>query len=73
MVFKNLCILVLWTKVAIALEGIRRSLRYRIVKEISILHYIMKILKEPILTDIIIFLVFQALPIDANGDISSKS
>ena len=62
MVFKNLCILVLWTKVAIALEGLRRSLRYRIVKEISILHYIMKILKEPILTDIVIVLLFQATP-----------
>ena len=43
MVFKNRCVLVLWTKVASALEGLRHS----IVKELSIV----KVFNVPIPTD----------------------
>ena len=46
MIFKNLFVLLLWTEVRLALEG----LRYCIVMEILILYCTVKILKVPVPT-----------------------
>ena len=44
---KKLCILVLWMKVASALEGLRILLRYCILNEISHFYHIVEVLKRP--------------------------